>query len=359
MLRGLRRHLRALAGLTREARAQGSSGPALLLWHLPRAVLAKSYRRLAQVVNGRGPFKAANSARLRRFHAAGGAARSGHFYVIVMPGTLHFLTPCLRLIQDQVPLCLLLNGARAWERAYLAETFPGLPALRLAALPGSSLGHGDVLNLLLAANEGDFGVLDHDAFVFNSEIFADLSFGPDEFLLAYFYGYSKAAEIVFPYTHFLYFNTKATKDIVVRTGIDCRQYRKAPPRALHKLRQAGLKATVSLKDYHDYFDTLTLLYAVAYAEGWRAGFLDLDDDYAVLHLGGTSGQVQGAKALSQAYVDSRFLALPCNRTLAQRSRRREISAEKIAAGLAQTPDGRAMLRDMDTIIDRLAALPAA
>ena len=63
--------------------------------------------------------------------------------VIAMPHTLHFLLPCLALLQGHAPLVLLANGAKRWERSLLRQRFPEVPMFRLRTMPGSSLSHGD------------------------------------------------------------------------------------------------------------------------------------------------------------------------------------------------------------------------
>ncbi|MEM7225131.1 MAG: hypothetical protein AAF495_19290 [Pseudomonadota bacterium] len=356
MLYRARLIFRKLRTFYAKGRHQGYGPLQVFAKRLPSALLAKAYRRFTVWVNGRLVNPLINRGRLKAFHAGSGKGLKDPFYLIVMPDTLHFLNPCMRLVVGQATIVLLHNGARDWERAFLEERYPGLPAVALATVPGSSVNHGDVLNLLLETSPGNFGVLDHDAYVFNPEIFADLSFAEGELMLSYFYGYSTKAQIFFPYTHFLYFNRALMLDVMRRNRIDCNHYKRPRQEILEKLKAGGVEVEVALKDYHWFFDTLHLLYAVGYAEGLRVGFLDIDDDYAILHVGRTSTSTHTTKALTQVYIDLRFLELPCNRDLIEPYRAKITkceSSQKLRVTLPPTKEVQEILKDVDTIVDRL------
>ena len=110
------------------------------------------------------------------------------FYVIVMPGTLHFLLPCLALLPRHLKVVLLGNGASTWERHIVAHRFPALPYCPLATLPATSLMHGDVITLLLQNESANFGLIDHDCYVFDPRIFESLAPGPNDCLTAIYGG---------------------------------------------------------------------------------------------------------------------------------------------------------------------------
>jgi len=343
------------------ARHQGYGRFSVFAQRLPLAVLGKFYKGFAVFANGQIVNKLINFPRFRKYYGSYTDNMENIFYLIVMPNTLHFLNPCLRLINRKVNICLLFNGAKQWERNFIKTHFPGLPSQRLIALPGSSVSHSDVLNLLLQTNKNNFGVIDHDAYVFNDSVFEDLSFADNEFLIAYFYGYSKKAEMYFPLTHFLFFNTKIILDIMRRNNVDCRLYTKPPKRILRKLLEAGIKANVALKDYHSFFDTLHLLYVVACAEGWCTTILDVDDKNAILHVGGTSWSGRSTKELIQVYTDLRFLELPCNRGLIKMYKKKITkcqSSQELRKILFRTKNVIPLLLDVDMIISRLKTHPA-
>jgi hypothetical protein len=354
-------HYHKLQRFYARARHQGYGRFSVFAQRLPLAVLGKLYKGFAVFANGQIVNKLINLPRFKKFYDSNTDNTENIFYLIVMPNTLHFLNPCLKLIHRKVNICLLFNGAKQWERDFIKAHFPGLPWQRLIALPGSSVSHGDVLNLLLQTNKNNFGVIDHDTYVFNDSVFEDLSFAENEFLIAYFYGQSKKAKMYYPLTHFLFFNTKIVLDIMQRNNVDCRLYRKPPKRIFQKLTEAGIKPNVPLKDYHSFFDTLHLLYVVACAEGWCATILDVDDKYAILHVGGTSWSGHSTKELIQVYTDLRFLELTCNRDLIKMYKKKITkcqSSQELREILLRTRDVIPLLLDVDMVISRLKMHPA-
>lgn len=147
----------ALRRLLLRMERRGYGRCAALCYHLPVAVGARGYAKLARIVNSAVLNRPLNYRRFQQFQARL-PRRDGRFYLIVMPGTLHFLIPCLRLIPEQVPVILLGNGIRSWEKDILLQLYPALPLFQLATLPCSSLEHGAVLDLLLAGDSEPFGI---------------------------------------------------------------------------------------------------------------------------------------------------------------------------------------------------------
>jgi len=70
------------------------------------------------------------------------------------------------------------------------------------------MSHGTVLNLLLRTNDSNFGIIDHDLFLFNPQIFDDLSFKKDECVIGAFKLINTRAQLSFPTTHFMFFNSQ-------------------------------------------------------------------------------------------------------------------------------------------------------
>ena len=350
-----RRRLRATLD---RMQVRGYSVPASVLLHLPRMVIVRVYRRLMQRVNGGGIIAIVNRDRLSRFHAAHGRASGGHFYVIVMPGTLHFLLPSLALLPADLHVMLLGNGARAWERRLIARRFPALPFCSLATLAGTSITHGDVITLLLKGNRESFGLIDHDCYVFERQIFASLTPGPSDCLAAVFGGVSARTGHAYPETYLLFLNAAVLRGLMGRYGVDARIYREVPSALRATLGRIGIGGNVFVKDYANFFDTLHLLLALAIADGHRCRFLQDFDADAIAHVGGTSWKTAQTKELLNCYAEWRFLDLAADEDLQRRYRRRTRpfrSAAHVRSLIPNTPEAFARLAWIDALVERLAA----
>lgn len=94
-------------------RRRGLGLASVLLLHVPTAFLFRAWRVLAQPINGGLVQRVLNQPRFARFLDRLAPDVLPRFYVIVMPLTLHYLLPCLQLLQGQAQIVLLANGARA------------------------------------------------------------------------------------------------------------------------------------------------------------------------------------------------------------------------------------------------------
>jgi hypothetical protein len=253
---------------------------------------------------------------------------------------------------------LIANGAAEWERQYLARAFPQYPIFKLKTFPGSSLSHGTVLTLLLASNEGPFGVLDHDCYVFDPSIFRDLEFGERECLVAVFGNTAPRLGIPYPETYFLYFNSKLLKPIIERYGADARAYRKLPKAARDPLATIGVQDGVFLKEYHNYFDTLHVLLLLALAEGLTVRFLHSVDADSIAHVGSTSSGVAHTKDLMHSYVQLRFLELLDDQRLRRLYRRRTLpfrESSEVWSRIPRSPEAVARMNAVDELMRRIAS----
>lgn len=318
-------------------------------------IVGRAYRALARRVNAAWPLRAANRRRLGCFHSTLEQGRGIHFYVILMPGTLHFVLPCLRLLPPRLPVYVIANGARGWERRRLAAAFPARRICTLATLPASSVAHGDVITLLLERNDATFGLLDHDCYVFDAACFDAAAPAANEFLTAWFGRIGQKAGLAYPETFFLLVNAPLLRDIMRRHHVDARMYRSAPARVRPVVERIGLRDGVVLKDHHGYFDTLHLLVALALAEGFRVRFAEAPAD-AIVHIGGTSAGVPETKDLLDHYMQLRFLELAGDPLLRRRYRRwfRTFpSADAVRARMPMTPAGFARIAAVDRLVARL------
>jgi len=340
-------------------RTRGYPLLAAVFVHLPRVALVHVYRRLAQPFNRSGPIRTLNRRRMRRLHASCALSPAGgHFYVIVMPGTLHFLLPCLALLPAHLTVLLLGNGATRWERRLIARRFPALRFRSLARLPGTSITHGDMITLLLQTNGANFGLIDHDCYVFDRRIFESLAPGPADCLTAVFGGISAKSCLAYPETSFLFLNAPVLRAVMNRYHVDARIYRKLPAALRDTVRRIGIDGAVFIKDYANFFDTLHLLLALAIADGHSCRFLQGFDARAIAHIGGTSWRTTETKELINCYVDWRFLDLADDEGLHRRYRSRTRpfrSAADVRASIPLTPESFARLAWVDALVGRLAA----
>jgi hypothetical protein len=227
-----------------------------------------------------------------------------------MPNTLHFLIPCLRLLPTERKVFLVFNGTKDWEQKLLLREFKDRPALKLFTLPRSSINHGEVINLFFYANDKNFGIIDHDLYIFNPKIFDKLTFENKQFMKAIFRGENLLNGIIYPHTFFLFFNTPYLKNIMTQYNVDARIYKKVTPDIEEKISKIGLSNRRFIKDYMNFFDTLHIMLALSYVDGGEVDYLDTyfninSDD--VYHLGGTSMGSQYSKDLSHMYISMSFL----------------------------------------------------
>lgn len=358
--RRLRSALRPLRVALQALRARGHGRAAALLLQLPAAVALRGWRRLVAPVNGalnrifdRSRFAAFQ----RRLPDPGGL----RLCVIVMPHTLHFLLPCLALLQGGPPLVLLFNGTKSWERRLLRQRLPGVPTFRLSTLPATSQSHGEVIDLLLQPPAGDFVLVDHDAYVFDATLWQRLRPAADEAVVGVFAQHSETAGWDYPLTHLLAFNAPLLRGLMQRHRVDARLCRQAPARLAELLARVGLGRRRYLKDYQRFHDTLHLLLALARAEGLQLRLVPVDGAVPVLHVGGTSIGSHHTKDLFALHIHLRFLELVDDPLIRRRYaflvRPLRSAAELVAAHDAADPAWQT-LPVVDQLMQRLQAAGA-
>lgn len=290
-------------------KARGFSLIAIIFWRLPGAFCLRAWRVIARPCNKYWINRLLNQPRFVAFANELAKSERPRMFVIVMPFTLHYLLPCVKLLQDHSQVILLFNGARRWERQLLRKRFPELQKFTLWTLPLTSIDHGAVINLLLTNHKENFGLVDHDCYVFDEKLFSQLSPSSDEVLLAYFHEQSRNVDLTFPLTYFMYFNAEALRRLMQDYKIDASLYRKPPNSALNALTRLGLEPNKFLKHYHSFFDTLHILLCVALSEDYRVRYLSSENNLAMMHVGSTSVGIHHTKGLYELYIHLRFLEL--------------------------------------------------
>ena len=288
---------------------RGKSLTRILLSSLPRKSVLKLYALIAGFVNNHFLIYLLNAKRFQEFQNFHQDKLGNHFYIIVMPNILPYLVPCLKLIPKHINLFLILNGADQWEENFLKNSYDDLPIFKLNLLPSSSLSHGRLLNLLLTHNQYNFGIIDHDLYIFNKDIFNQLHFKSDEFIIGIYKLTNTISQLIFPTTHFLFFNLIPIKNIMLKYKIGAQKYRIIPSHLKNKLAILNLGYHNFLKGYLNYFDTLNLIMAMAFYEKLSAKIFELDHFIDVYHLGGTS---HGPDNLYRTYRTLKFLEMASN-----------------------------------------------
>ncbi|MFC1883155.1 hypothetical protein ACFL2O_00150 [Thermodesulfobacteriota bacterium] len=227
-----------------------------------------------------------NSILLIIFHRKNKEKLVNHFYVIVMPHTLHLLLPCLSLLPKKTNIFLLLNGIAAWEKEYVKTEFKRYPRIEMISRK-HKIPHGMVLDLLFANNKSNFGILDSDCYIFNKSIVEELALDKNDFAAGVFFLKNKKTNILFPETFFMFFNTKRIKEIQSKYKISCRVYHKIPSRLEGKLMEMDI-------GYHNfpfeplpYFDTMRLVFSMAFYEKLVFKKIAVSKDEAI-HVGRVS-----------------------------------------------------------------------
>ncbi len=318
LLNRLKINLRNLRQLYYRIQSRGYSSRAAILRQFFAALILRIYRKFAYVVNDHVLQGLINHRYFNQFQKKYSTRLGGHFYLIVMPNTLHFIIPCLDLIAGKAQVILLLNGASDWEAGCLQRRWPHLPQFRLKVLPKSSVSHGYMINMLLQNNEQNFGIIDHDFYLFDSTVLDRLKFAENECMLSILGDVSGRTGLTYPLTHFLYMNTAPLKELMSRYRVGAQSYRRLPRLTRQKLREIHLQDKSFLKDYHNFFDTLHVLLALAYAEGWCTPLIELKTKEAAYHLGGTSIGTHHTKELVQLYIGLLLLEFVNDKEITQR-----------------------------------------
>jgi len=354
LLYRLKRELYRLKKFVFRSHQNGLSFPFIIIVHAPRVFFNLVYAKLVKWINNRVLAVTINKILIGLFHKNYKNRLGGHFYVIVMPNTLHYLIPCLRLLPDDLQVFLIFNGTKSWERKIFLNEFSQFPGLKLWTLPRSSIHHGEVINLFFYANNANFGIIDHDLYIFDKQIFNHLTLKNDHSMKAIFYGQNRVNGIVYPHTFFLFFNTVVLKKIMQEYGVDARIYKKLTPVVQSRLAAIGLTNGQFIKDYINFFDTLHVLLALSYIEGFQVDYIDTDRVY---HLGGTSMGSQYTKDLSHMYISMRFLEF-VNHPLLQEKYLPYLapftSSEQIRQKLQPSPDVIQMQNTLNKILSLLA-----
>lgn len=296
----------------RTNRQNGKHPLSLLLVEAPKRLLRRQYAKACAPLNAKILLHK-NRRALQGFHEQQPQLSGGHYYLIVMPNALHLLLPCIELLQG-LNLAFIINGAGRLDAGFLLQKYPHIPQFRLTLLPGSSLRHGEVIDLLFSANPHNFGIIDHDLFIFHPQVLQEIRLD-DSTALAHLYGHvNPKTGLLFPTTHLMFFNTPLLKSLMNRYGLSALRSNKIPARIEAQITSLGVGYDNQPKSWAEFYDTMHLVIAMSHHEGYRFQKIDLANHEAV-HIGQTT---YGLKRLAYLWLYARLLELPCNREIRSR-----------------------------------------
>jgi hypothetical protein len=294
-------------------RREGGASVTGVALELPRLLARKGSNLVLQQVNrvrGRAYQTRYGSDLRRAFDGAG----KNPYTMVVVPGILHYVIPCLTFVARHVPVVLLGNGTRRWEDELLEQRFPDARMVKLHPVKGSLLPHGDVLDLVLRYATRSLTLLDPDLFVFNPDVFAEMRLRDGEAACGAFGFVNRKAALVFPTTHLLTLNLGCVQELMARYRIGPAIYGSTPPHLIEPLGRIGLGDRNYPKEYLSFFDPLTLILALAAHDGLALRVLNRGDA-DVFHVGGVSYLDQN---VILDFVNARLLDLPFARPLRDR-----------------------------------------
>jgi hypothetical protein len=323
-----------------------------IAWELPRLIAWRAYQRAAQTAYAMMAGLRPVDPMVRQTIAAHAEPDRPLFCVIVVPDVLHFLLPALGLLAPHAQIILVLNGASKVEERALLDAFPEIPRCRMRTLPGAPWSHGQLLSRLIRSSPCDFGILDHDFFLFKADLLQAIEPQPQEYAVAATAWRNSAAGISFPGTHLLYLQVSPLRELMDSYGIDARLYRRAPRRLRAVLASLYLSDANPPKEYQSFYDSFTLLSALASHAGYQARCLtSRPDDW--VHVGGTSMGLQISKDALHHYINARFIGLLDNPEVVAAYRRRGLampgSASRLRARLEQSKAAR-----IDQLVTRVS-----
>ena len=258
-----------------------------------------------------------NEERFREFQKEHRDYLYDHFYITIVPKTLHMLEGCLAFIPRNLHLFLILNGLNRWEKQFLNRVYPSIPKFELETNNRPFL-YDRVLDLLMECNKSNFGVLDPDCFVLGNEIFSNLQIKDSEFALSPFTSLNKRSNITFPRTFFLFFNTSVIRHLRKQFQISFKRCWLLPSRLEPHLTDLNLGYHNFPHDTLNYLDNFQLIWAIGLHRGLSFG---VRPQGKITHVGA------GNNYLTDAWRDQIINNLPQYKNLPR------LEQEKLGAAL--------------------------
>ena len=274
---------------------------------MPFFALMRAYRKLAMACYRTADRMRWQDSRTQSFLTHHTAADGKYFYIIAVPTMLHLLIPAVRLVESEVRIIFIVNGLSQRELHFLSNVYPRAPLLRLPTLPRAIWSHGTVISLLLRTSPRDFGILDHDFFLFDVSIFRQLEFADNEYAICLTGWRNDVTGLHFPGTHFLYLRVAPLRRLIHQYSVDANVYKRPPHTTSSALSALGLSIENPPKEYQNFFDSFLLLSALAMHHGLASRLLKPTQN-SFTHVGSTSMGSQLTKSPLHHYLNARFIA---------------------------------------------------
>jgi hypothetical protein len=252
--------------------------------------LRESYRAVKNVVYSVTTSNAKRDASGKFRHLSG---LDRPYFVIGIPGSLHLLQLCLRYVPADNDVVLVSNGLDAWERDWASRQ---LTNVRSVISIGKMLRHGDLLDLIIRNYRQPFGILDYDCLVFDPALLRALGDIDSMSMFNAAYAYTnRTLNIQFPETFFLFLNGPLLLGLEekYRVSSDIYAARSVPASVWKRLATIGIDRQHFPEEHKQYFDTLRLLVALGYADGYKGNFVEQipaipRPNHRLFHAGGAA-----------------------------------------------------------------------
>ena len=231
-----------------------------------------------------------NEDRFRDFQKQNPERLSTRFYITVVPNTLDLLECCLALLPRNLSVTLILNGLAQWEQEFIDREYPNIPKFILTTHRGC-IPHDKILDMLTECNDNNFGIIDQDCFIIDSNIFDVMEVAENEIAESAFCSLNRKANLRFPRTYFLLFNTLAIRNIRKQYEISFKPCWTIPTQLEPPLAALKLGYDNFPHDSLNYFDTFQLIWAMAFHQGFSFRALSMPgaDEAGIFHIGAGAG----------------------------------------------------------------------
>jgi len=187
------------------------------------------------------------------------------FYVILVPNTLHAFNKFKKLIPEDLNIIIIDNGLKKYEKKQLHTKFP---IFKFSS--GQMIPHGTILDIFFDNSKKNFGIIDFDCFIFDTQYYSQIIHIENNALVNSFFS-DNQLKFKTPRTHFMFFNTKNFNKIRNKHNLSC------------------------CKDYPNNFDTMQKIFKKNHETyKHKINFLPYKKQ-DLIHIGGLASNINNPK----------------------------------------------------------------